>query len=218
MGKAQIIRKIHNAAKKYKDYFVGNTYMFVYEKQYVEVIFKKSSFLHLTGVNTNLNAENFYNHALIKKGLRPQEVSFDSDHPYDLADKKTSYLSDLYKITVTDVVIADNIVTMTFTYGIGITNLEFVICLGDDTDYIGNIISSCKVPYSFRVEEIDNAKFADLYEVTHIFKKKTGQKKYNELTFGDEKLLNNLPEEIKNKIDIATIVAGNSETESSNEE
>lgn len=26
MGKAQIIRRIYRAAKKYKDYFVGNTY------------------------------------------------------------------------------------------------------------------------------------------------------------------------------------------------
>lgn len=70
MGKAQIIRRIHNAAKKYKDYFVGNTYMFVYEQQHVEVIFKKSSFLHLTGVNTNLTAENFYTHALVKKRIK----------------------------------------------------------------------------------------------------------------------------------------------------
>ena len=217
MGKAQIIRRIHNAAKKYKDYFIGNTYMFVYEQQYVEVIFKKTSFLHLTGVNTNLNAENFFTHALAKKGLRPQEVLFDSDHPYDLADKKTSYLADLYKITITDVVIADNITTMTFTYGIGITNLEFVICLGDDTDFAGNLISNCKVPYSFRVEEIDNDKFADLYEVTHVFKKKTGQKKYNELTFGDKTSVNNLPEEIQNKIEMSAIVDSNSGTESNSE-
>lgn len=207
MGKAQIIRRIHNAAKKYKDYFIGNTYMFVYEQRYVEVIFKKSSFLHLTGVNTNLNAENFYNHALMKKGLRPQEVLFDVNHPYDLADKKTLYLSDLYKITITDVVIADNITTMTFTYGIGITNLEFVICLGDDTDFAGNIISNCKVPYSFRVEEIDNAQFNDLYEVTHVFKKKTGQTKYDELTFGDGDLVNSLREDIKSKIDIEKIMS-----------
>lgn len=44
--------------------------------------------------------------------------------------------------------------TMTFKYSIGITNLEFVICLGDDTDSEGNIRSKCMVPYSFRVEEI----------------------------------------------------------------
>ena len=134
MGKAQIIRRIHNSAKKYKQYFVGNTYMFVYENEFIEVIFKKSSFLHLTGVGTKLSAENFYNHALTRNGLRPQEVLFDFNHPYDLADKKTQYLSELYKITLTDVVVAKDIVTMTFTYGIGITNLEFVICLGDDKD------------------------------------------------------------------------------------
>lgn len=88
MGKAQIIRRIHEAVKKYKKYFVGKTYLFVYDKNYIEVIFKKSSFLHLTGVATNLSAENFYEHALIKNGLRPQEVLFGIDNPYDLADKK----------------------------------------------------------------------------------------------------------------------------------
>lgn len=37
MGKAQIIRRIHNSAKKYKQYFVGNTYMFVYENEFIRV-------------------------------------------------------------------------------------------------------------------------------------------------------------------------------------
>lgn len=202
MGKAQIIRRIYNAAKKYKEYFVGNTYMFVYENQYIEVMFKKSSFLHLTGVDTNLNAEDFYKHALVRNGLRPQEVLFGEDNPYDLADKKTQYLADLYKITLTDVVIATDIDTMTFKYSIGITNLEFVICLGDDTDFAGNITSKCKVPYSFRVEEIENEKFGELYGVTHVLKKKTGSKKYSELTFGETDTIKDLTEEIREKIDL----------------
>lgn len=61
---------------------------------------------------------------------------------------------------------------MTFKYSIGITNLEFVICLGDDTDSEGNIRSKCMVPYSFRVEEIKNTKFNNLYDVTHVLRKK----------------------------------------------
>lgn len=202
MGKAQIIRRIHTAAEKYKEYLVGNTYMFVYENRYIEVMFKKSSFLHLTGVDSNLNAEDFYRHALMQRGLRPQEVLFGNDNPYDLADKKTQYLADLYKITLTDVVIATDIDTVTFKYCIGITNLEFVICLGDDADFQGNIISKCKIPYSFRVEEIKNEKFGDLYEVTHIFKKKTGSKKYYELTFGDGNTIKDLTEEIREKINL----------------
>ncbi|MDD6770643.1 PBECR4 domain-containing protein [Inconstantimicrobium porci] len=202
MGKAQIIRRIHSAAIKYKNYFVGNTYMFVYQNQYIEVMFKKSSFLHLTGVSTNISAENFFEHALIRNGLRPQEVLFGQDHPYDLADKKTQYLTDLYKITITDVVIATDIQTMTFKYSIGITNLEFIICLGDDTDLEGRLKSKCKVPYSFRVEEIENNKFNKLYDVTHIFKKKTGEKKYNVLTYGNIEDVKLLPMEIQQKIEL----------------
>lgn len=202
MGKSHIIRRIHRAAEKYKEYFVGNTYLFVYEDKCIEVMFKKSSFLHLTGVGTNLSVENFYNHALMQNGLRPQEVLFGSDNPYDLADKKTQHLADLYKITLTDVVIATDIDTMTFKYSIGITNLEFVICLGDDTDFAGNIKSNCKVPYSFRVEEIENSKFNDLHEVTHILKKKTGERKYNILTFGKKETVKTLPAEIQEKIEL----------------
>lgn len=202
MGKSQIIRRIHNAANTYKDYFVGNTYMFVYGDQYVEVIFKKSSFLHLTGVNTKLNSENFYDHALRHRGLRPQEIFFDRDHPYDLADKKTNCLSDLYKITIQDILIATDLNTMTLTYAIGITNLEFVICLGNATDKAGNLINNYMVPYSFRVETIQNNKFNDLFEVTHILKKRTGNKKYNTLTFGDETSIKHLSKEIKEKIEL----------------
>lgn len=205
VGKSQIIKRIHNAAVKYKKHLVGNTYMFVYDNTYVEVRFKKSSFAHLTGAETKLSAEEFYKHALKEKGLRPMEVSFSKAHPFDLAEKKTRFLADLYKLTITDVVIATDIQTLTFTYSIGITDLEFVICLGDDADASGKIKSSAKVPYSFRVEEIDNSKFNGLYAVTHIFEKKTGEKKYSTMKFGDVKTIAELPEEIKNKIDLSLI-------------
>ena len=44
LGKSQIIRRIHRAALKYKEVFVGNTFMFVFNNDYFEVMFKKSSF------------------------------------------------------------------------------------------------------------------------------------------------------------------------------
>ena len=49
MTRAQIIRKIHDAAKKYKQHFVGKTYMFVFNDTKIEVMFKKASFKHLSG-------------------------------------------------------------------------------------------------------------------------------------------------------------------------
>ena len=112
MGKSALIKKIHNAAVNYQKYLAGRTFLYVYDDSVVEIVFKSSSFQHLTGVKTNLKAKGFYAHAKKKNGLRPGEVMFDKTHPYDLAEKKMDYLGDLYKVTCSDVMIATDIVTI----------------------------------------------------------------------------------------------------------
>ena len=57
MGKSAILKKIHSAALNYKTYLAGRTFLFVYEGNFIEVVFKNSSFLHLTGVVTKLQAK-----------------------------------------------------------------------------------------------------------------------------------------------------------------
>ena len=73
MGKSAILKKIHIVAMNYQRYLVGKTFMYVYEGKSIEVVFKNSSFLHLTGVNTKLRAKEFYKHTKAKNGLRVQE-------------------------------------------------------------------------------------------------------------------------------------------------
>ena len=200
MGKSQIIRRIHRSALKYKEIFVGNTYMFVFNNDYVEVMFKKSSFMHLTGVASCLKADDFYNHALTERGLRPGEIFFNEDHPYDLADKKTSILIGLGDITIKDSSVVMDIETKTFSYKLGVANLEFTVCLGDDKNSQGEIHG--KVPYSFRVEGIENSKSDKIYSVSHVLKKKTGEKKYHILTYGDIGNLKYLKDEIQEKLEL----------------
>lgn len=202
MGKSQIIRRIHRSALKYKEIFVGNTYMFVFNNDYVEVMFKKSSFMHLTGVASCLKADDFYNHALTERGLRPGEIFFNEDHPYDLADKKTSILIGLGDITIKDSSVVMDIETKTFSYKLGVANLEFTVCLGDDKNSQGEIHGNCKVPYSFRVEGIENSKSDKIYSVSHVLKKKTGEKKYHILTYGDIGNLKYLKDEIQEKLEL----------------
>lgn len=202
MGKSQIIRRIHRSALKYKEIFVGNTYMFVFNNDYVEVMFKKSSFMHLTGVASCLKADDFYNHALTERGLRPGEIFFNEDHPYDLADKKTSILIGLGDITIKDSSVVMDIETKTFSYKLGVANLEFTVCLGDDKNSQGEIQGNCKVPYSFRVEGIENSKSDKIYSVSHVLKKKTGEKKYHILTYGDIGSLKYLKDEIQEKLEL----------------
>lgn len=202
MGKSQIIRRIHRSALKYKEIFVGNTYMFVFNNDYVEVMFKKSSFMHLTGVASCLKADDFYNHALTERGLRPGEIFFNEDHPYDLADKKTSILIGLGDITIKDSSVVMDIETKTFSYKLGVANLEFTVCLGDDKNSQGEIHGNCKDPYSFRVEGIENSKSDKIYSVSHVLKKKTGEKKYHILTYGDIGNLKYLKDEIQEKLEL----------------
>lgn len=202
MGKSQIIRRIHRSALKYKEIFVGNTYMFVFNNDYVEVMFKKSSFMHLTGVASCLKADDFYNHALTERGLRPGEIFFNEDHPYDLADKKTSILIGLGDITIKDSSVVMDIETKTFSYKLGVANLEFTVCLGDDKNSQGEIHGNCKVPYSFRVEGIENSKSDKIYSVSHVLKKKTGEKKYHILTYGDIGNLKYIKDEIQEKLEL----------------
>lgn len=146
MGKSAILKKIHNAAKNYQRYLAGKTFMYVYEGKSIEVVFKNSSFLHLTGVNTKLKAKEFYKHAKTKNGLKVQEFFFDKDHPYDLAEKKTDHLEDLYRITNMEVLITEDVVTFTANYKIGITDLQFILLCGENRDKHGKLIDDCLVP------------------------------------------------------------------------
>lgn len=204
IDKGILVGRIKAAAQTYKQYLVGKTFMFVYGAKKIEVIFKAESFMHLTGVASTLYPKDFYKKAERRK-LKQAEIKFDSTHPADFADIKTQYLHRLYELTITDIFIADNIVTMTATYAFGLTNLEFVLCCGKNTDKNGNVINDCYVPYSFRIEEIDNDKFGDIYEVEYILSKPTSQNKYSEITYGDQDNLKLLSDEIKNKLDVVLL-------------
>ena len=54
MAKAQdrkeIVSRIGDAAKLYRDRLVGKRFMYVFDGRYIEVIYKAENFRHLTGV------------------------------------------------------------------------------------------------------------------------------------------------------------------------
>ena len=60
ISKNQIVPRIRQVAKKYREYLVGKTFMFVYDNQYIEVMFKADSFFHLTGVASTLTAKKIF--------------------------------------------------------------------------------------------------------------------------------------------------------------
>ena len=62
------------------------------------------------------------------------------------------------------------------------------------------MIDDCFVPYSFRIEEIGNEKFGELYEVDFIFGKQTNAAKYEIISYKGDKEIDIIPEEIRLKI------------------
>ena len=80
-SKKTIAARINAAAKKYKSKLVGNTFLIIYEGNYIELSFRAKNFLHLCGVDTTIQgAISFYRKACSKYGINDKEISFSSTH------------------------------------------------------------------------------------------------------------------------------------------
>lgn len=86
-----IVEEIKKAAALYKKHLVGKRFLYVFEGQYIEVIYKAQNFRHLTGVNTRLSAKQFYSYA-VRNLLEVHQIGFNRVHPYDLCVKKSNIL------------------------------------------------------------------------------------------------------------------------------
>ena len=81
-------------------------------------------FLHLTGLETRLSAKDFYNNAK-KSILTKNQFYFDARHVYANAKRKLPCLKRLPELTNEMVCVLKNMETMTITYKLSVTNLEF---------------------------------------------------------------------------------------------
>lgn len=65
MGRAEdrkaIVAEINQAAKLYRGFLVGKSFMYVFDDRYIEVIYKAENFKHLTGVDSHCRLSSFSN-------------------------------------------------------------------------------------------------------------------------------------------------------------
>lgn len=62
--KNELIRKqIISASKVYRDNLAGKVFLYVYGESFFEVVFPTNCFRHLTGVNSTISAQEFYDKA-----------------------------------------------------------------------------------------------------------------------------------------------------------
>lgn len=197
--KLRILKQITAAAKIYKEELVGKTFLYCFEGQYIEVMFRKKDFAHLTGVEWAIPAADVYKKA-IKKELSTGQIAFSKRHPYSLCVRKLLHLSQIAKLTNSEIFVLKDISTDTTVFKFGVTELNCTLCLDYDLDLSGNPKSTVFIVKSLRDEDsFDRA--AGAFEVNLIFCKGNSEKLYNLCTFNDGKVpLVELPLTIKQKL------------------
>lgn len=183
--KNAIRQEIIDSAAIYSQNLAGKAFLYVYGEEFFEVSFPIDHFLHLTGVETNLSAKDFYKNA--KKGkLTNNQFYFNARHPYANAKKKLPCLKRLPELTNDMVCILKDMQTLTIIYKLSVTNLEFTLGFTENIDNHGNKINDFFLPMSLRVEDssVEKSNVGDI--VDFIFVKDASMAKYNSVLVEDK--------------------------------
>lgn len=195
--KNAIRQGIIDSAAIYSQDLAGKAFLYVYGDEYFEVSFPVDHFLHLTGVETKLSANSFYENAK-KAKLTNSQFYFDARHPYANAKKKLPCLKRLPELTNDMVCILKDMQTITIIYKLSVTNLEFTLGFTENTDDKGNKINDFFLPMSLRVEDTSVEKSNDGEIVDFIFSKDASVARYDTLLVEDKS--KTIPESIKHLI------------------
>ena len=122
----EIVSRIGDAAKLYRDRLVGKRFMYVFDGRYIEVIYKAENFRHLTGVETFLSAKRFYSYAA-RKILTADQIGFNAKHPYDLCVRKVEHIGEVATMAGSESFLLEEIKTDTQSYKFGTTDLNFTL-------------------------------------------------------------------------------------------
>ena len=186
VDKKNAIRQgIIEAAIVYSQSLAGKTFLYVYGDEYFEVSFPVDHFLHLTGVETRLYAKDFYRNAK-KAILTNNQFYFDARHIYANAKKKLPCLKRLPELTNEMVCVLKDMQTMTITYKLSVTNLEFTLGLTENTDKAGNKINDFFLPMTLCVKDSSVEKSNDGEIIDFIFSKDASVAKYDILLVEDK--------------------------------
>ena len=168
----QIRKQIITASEVYRDKLAGRVFLYVYGESYFEVVFPTDRFRHLTGVNSSISAQEFYDKAKSSM-LSAGQIFYDREHTYRGAKRKLPCLTMLPALTNNVVCVVKDMKTVTLTYKIGVTNLDFTIGLSENLDLEGNKINDWFLPRTLRVkdkaiESIFSAAFCCICRVTWV--------------------------------------------------
>ena len=191
--KIELRKQIISAANIYKNNLAGRVYLYVYGDTYCEVAYMTDCFKHLTGVDSPLRGNAFYDNAK-NATLATNQINFNSRHPLKTAKKKILCLHRLPQLTKDLVCVVKDMTTLTLRYKLGITNLEFTVGLTENRNNSGEKVNDWLVPRTLRINDkaIDAAQDAEF--VDFIFSKKATESTYDTVCFSASEVV--LPQNV----------------------
>ena len=183
--KIKLRQQIISAANVYKENLAGKVFLYVYGNQYFEVAYMTRCFKHLTGVESPLRGDSFYNNAKESK-LAAKQISFSKNHPLKNAKKKGVCLQQLPRLTNELVCVVKDMNTLSISYKLGITNLEFTVGLTENLDIQGNLVNNWLLPRTLRINDKSLEHSTDAQFVEFIFAKKATDPLYHEVCYAEE--------------------------------
>lgn len=196
IDRKNVVAEITKAAKNYKQNLVGKTFLYVFDNRYIEVMFKAKDFKHLTGVDTNLSAQDFYKKAH-NGTLQASQIFFSSRHPYKLAQKKLNHLQNIATLAMGKSFMLENISTDTASYKYGATDLNFSLCFNKEYNSDGIEQDNYFIVESLRDGD-SISKSDSVFAITHAYVKANNVKKYDQEIYCEQNhSVHTLPTNIK---------------------
>lgn len=182
--KLDLRKQIISAAQIYKRYLAGKVFLYVYGEESFEVAYLTECFKHLTGVESALRGNSFYNNAK-NATLTTDQIGLSQRHPLRTARKKLVCLHQLPQLTTDVVCVVKDMHTVSITYKLGISNLEFTVGLTENIDAAGNRINNWLIPRTLRINDKAIEASADAQFIDMIFSKNAPDELYSTVCYAD---------------------------------
>lgn len=183
--KLDLRKQIISAAQIYKRYLAGKVFLYVYGEESFEVAYLTECFKHLTGVESALRGNSFYNNAK-NATLTTDQIGLSQRHPLRTARKKLVCLHQLPQLTTDVVCVVKDMHTVSITYKLGISNLEFTVGLTENIDAAGKRINNWLIPRTLRINDKAIEASADAQFIDMIFSKNAPDALYSTVCYADQ--------------------------------
>lgn len=188
LKKKEDIARLKECAKFYKNNFLGKRFLVVFKDfEYVEILFTKSEFKHLTGISSDLSTKNLFDFCIgkrMKNGntryITPDEIYTTDEHPRIFALKKLRVFSEISRLFDEASFVMRDVYEKKRFYRLGLANFELTLFADDTNDTVGTYR-----PISLKSEShLSNS--SDFSKVEYVFVKANPFLKYKLMLYQEK--------------------------------